>query len=134
MIGVTRNATDAVVAALAATGLPVGDGEAPAGDLPYLIVDVMSGGIKGPLSDDHRWTTHTFHVRCVGLDRAGAEWARDVARDRLLGGAPLTVAGATVTDLSLEVSSVVARDDDDYGQSRFWTADRYALELDTGGQ
>lgn len=132
---VSRLATSAIIALLELhTGLLVGDGEAPTGDLdgrPYLVVNVMSGMVTGPLSHDFRWAKHVVQVRSVGLTREGAEWGLDLARETALNES-LTVAGATVAHVDLEVTNVLYRDDDDYGASRWVAADRYAFHLDTG--
>ena len=132
---ITRLATNAILAKLDDDlgTVPVGDGIAPdgAGSI-YAVLDVMSGTVTDPLVRDDRWVKHVVQVRSVALDREGAQWLQDRVRTSLLA-RDLTVTGATVMRVELEVSNVVTRDDDADPTSLFVVSDRYAFHLDTRG-
>ena len=132
---ITRLATNAILAKLDDDlgTVPVGDGIAPDGAASiYAVLDVMSGTVTDPLVRDDRWVKHVVQVRSVGLDREGAQWVQDRVRTSLLA-RDLTVPGATVMQVDLEVGNAVLREDDADPTSLFSAADRYAFHLDTRG-
>lgn len=130
---VSRATTNAVIAHLSAGATPmlVGDGEAPSGldgTRPHLIVDVMASTVRDGLVRDDRWVAHVIQVRAVGMTREAAEYARDISRGVMLA-RDLTVTGATVHDIDLELSNPVSRDPD--GTDPRWTAtDRFAIHVE----
>lgn len=107
--------SDAVLEALR-QGLdrPVGDAQKPDGaTAPYLVV--YPGGdpaLDGSLADPHADADHTVQITGVGLDRAGAEDVRDLARALLLDRSTLSIEDRTVISTELLTGQPVRRDDD----------------------
>ena len=125
-IASARQHTDAVVAALAATNLPVGDGEKPPGNPPYLVVyggsETTSGTLAAPNDDSDPITQVTY----VGISREQADGARDRGRAVILGGT-LTIPGRAVRETpTLEVGRPVQRDDD-VSPPLFYAIDLYRI-------
>lgn len=88
--------TDAYLAALRAIAHPAG-GTVQIGDVvkpespakpprsfyPYAVLHVGTSRLDGSLLDPKEDGLHRVQVTCVGLDRRGAEWLRDRAREVL---------------------------------------------------
>ena len=117
-----RTHTDAVVAALVAAGLVVGDGGSPpdpfgwagtpgqsqfhAYAIVYPLGQVFDGTLGCPdVDSDLRW-----QVTCVGASREQAEWVQHQTQTALIG-AVLTVAGRSVPRVRPDGGAGVRRDD-----------------------
>lgn len=108
---IVREHTDAVIAALQATGLTVGDSQAPAGAPPYGVVYPISGGDSyGTLGDRNGDAELVYQVTCVGSSRKQAEWVADKALGLLAGFAAPT--GRSVPLVALESMPGIQRDDE----------------------
>lgn len=130
-----RAVTDAVIAALAAGGLRVGDGEKPADSgwlgVPgsstfraYVVVHPVGGSeIDGTLDlpSDDVWPLH--QVTSYGSTRAGCEQVADNARAVMLA-APMAVAGRSRVRWLIDLVGVVTRADD-VQPAIFMSPDRY---------
>jgi len=121
-----REHTDAVIAALEALGLTVGDAVAPAGiDPPYVVVyAIPGGGTAGPLATPHDDAVLVYQVTCVGDSRKQAEWLEDSALSLLTGG--IAVTGRRVLWIALDLSGGVQRDDQ-VTPPKFWSAPRFRI-------
>lgn len=87
-----REVTDAALLFARQLGMPVGDGEIPAGahpkmDRPYLIVWALpGGGFSGPpLHAPHDDVVWVYQVDAVGRRRDQVEFAADAVRDLFVG-------------------------------------------------
>lgn len=123
----TRIHTDAVIAALEAAGLVVGDAEAVDAtrvplEPPYAVVYPMPGRLGGTMADPERDGQVVYQVTSVGVSRSEAEWVRDKAREVLLPG--LVVAGRRIVRVKVEMVGEVARDDD-VSPPRFFIPERF---------
>lgn len=108
MIGY-RIHTDAIIAALQAAGLIVGDAKNPGVPPPYAVVYPIPGGSRsGSLDDPHEDAELVFQVTCIGSSREQAEWVVDKAEGILSG---VTVTGRRIF-LSVDSNPGVFRDDD----------------------
>ena len=106
-----RLATDGVRAKLATFGLNVGDGQAPAGAPPYVVVYPIPGGYTtGTLADLDGDAALDFQVSCVGTTREQAQWLQNKTYG-LLGVGTVTIAGRVVNRVSLTDPGGVFRDD-----------------------
>lgn len=127
----TRIHTDAVITALEATGFPVGDGKAPAGDPPhFFVVPRPEGDVYGTIDDPHADAELVIQVTSVGTTRKQAEGVRDLARETLLAG--LTVSGRTVSLVTIDTVGGVERDPD-IEPDRFFCPETYRLFSSPGG-
>lgn len=107
---VIRKHHDAVITALQAAGLTIGDAEAPAGDPPYGVVyQIPSGQFDGSLADPNADAELVYQVTCVGETREQAQWVVDKAM-ALLNGFEIT--GRSIARVSLDAAPGVIRDDD----------------------
>lgn len=124
--------TDAVVAALEATGLPVGrgvrtDSEGNALVPPCFVVHPIAGGDRYGTVDD--WTVNAdlvYQVTCVGETQEAAELVRDQSEVLLNG---LAVPDRLIDVVRVDFGSDNVRRDDDIGQPKlFWSCmPRYRL-------
>lgn len=130
-----RSHTDAVVAALEATGYPVGrgirntqpDGSGDPMEPPCYVVHPIPGGRRYGTLDDHtRDADLVYQVSCVGLTHAQAEHLRDESEVLLDG---ITVAGRLIDLVRVDFGSDEARRDDDIGAPDlyFTATPRYRL-------
>ena len=125
--------TDAIVAALEAAGLTVGDAEAPTFSPPYVVVyPILGGALYGVMLKPHREAELLYQVTCVGLSRRQAQWLQDEARGVLLGG--VAVAGYQVEHVVPELVSGVTREDEG-ATTLFVAREQYRIFTtpDTGG-
>ena len=107
---VVRDHTDAVLTALEALGLEVGDAVAPNADPPYVVVyPIPGGGSTGTLAAQHDDAILVYQVTCVGNSREQAEWLADKALELLQG--DLSVSGRRVCNVDLDMHGGVQRDD-----------------------
>lgn len=108
-VAVLRTHTDAIIAALEAQGLTVGDAVAPQASPPYVVVYPIAGGdMYGPLGAKDDDAELIYQVTCVGSSREQAEWLADKA-NALLGG--FTVTGRSVPLVTMDVVPGIFRDD-----------------------
>lgn len=104
-----RKHNDAVIAALVAAGLTIGDGEAPEADPPYGVVyQVPSAGLEGTLADPNADGELVYQVTCVGTTREQAQWVVDKAMALLDG---FNVANRSIARVSVDSLPGVLRDD-----------------------
>jgi hypothetical protein len=122
-----RKHTDAVIAALQAAGLTVGDGIAPTGaEAKYVVVYPIEGGnrtgtLAGPFDDAEL----VYQLTCVGDHRWQAEWVRDKAEAALLSG--LTVAGRHIPLVSPDEGDSGIRRDDSVTPALYYATPRYRI-------
>lgn len=130
-----RKVTDAVIAALDAAGLTVGDGQKPDSAgwnaartrfEPYVVVHGLPGGTTdGPLDDADADAEPLYQITAHGASRAQAEWCADEARTVMLAAA-FTISGRTVAQVSIDMLGGCRRVDD--LQPPQWQAvDRYRV-------
>jgi hypothetical protein len=106
-----RIATDGIRAKLATFGLTVGDGQAPTGPPPYVVVYPVAGGrTTGTLGDLDGDAELVFQVTCVGMSREQAQWLENKTLG-LLGVGTVTITGRIVNRVSLEGFGGIFRDD-----------------------
>lgn len=106
-----RVATDAIKTKLTTFGLNVGDGQAPSGAPPYVVVYPIAGGrTTGTLADLDGDAELVFQVTCVGTSREQAQWLENKALG-LLGVGTVTITGRIVNRISLENFGGILRDD-----------------------
>lgn len=130
-----REHKDAVIAALEAAGLLVGDGEKPDGGgwqgtpgqsvfKGYVVVYRIRGGSRsGNLDDPHEDAEFIFQVTCVGSSPTLAESLADEAETLLKG---VTVAGRSIYP-SPDMNPGTERDDD-VQPPLFYCTPRYRLK------
>ena len=95
-----RKHTDAVIAALEAAGLTVGDADAEGLTPPYAVVYKIDGGeYEGSFENPYEDAELIYQVTCVGVTREQAEWVADKAMVLLNG---LTVADRRIALVSPE--------------------------------
>lgn len=83
--------TDALIAALQAAGLTVGDGDAEGLALPYAVVYSLPGGsMSGNLDDPYEDADLVYQVTCVAAKRREAEWLADKVIATLVSGFSVT--------------------------------------------
>jgi hypothetical protein len=105
----TGDHTAAVLAALVATGRPVGAAIRPAGEPPYVVVYPQSGTRSGPMADPDADASLLYRLTCVGWDLVGAEWMAYECDKAMR---TITVPGRRVLRVRLENDVVALRDDD----------------------
>lgn len=117
-----RTHTDAVVSALEATGLIVGDGGNPTVPFgwsgtpgqsqfsPYVLVYPLGQSFDGALGCPDEDSDLRWQVTCVGAAREQAEWVQHEVQEALIGSV-LTVAGRFVPRVRPDGGAGVRRDD-----------------------
>lgn len=106
----TEPHTAGVLAALVATGRPIGDAKKPAGgEPPYTVVYPGSGTRGGTIADPDADAALLYRIICVGWDRTGAQWMADRVAEAMRS---VVVPGRTVMRITLENDVGVDRDDD----------------------
>jgi hypothetical protein len=109
-IALTRPHTDALLVALRATGLTVGDAQAPGSVPPYAVLYSIPGGrVFGTLADPHGDGEMVFQVTCVGTTREQTQWVTDKAFAVLSG---LSVTGRSIAFVDIDGFPGIQRDDD----------------------
>ena len=105
-----REHAAAVLAALRATGLPVGDSQAPSDLLARYLVAYFDLGMRLPrrVGDQRGDFEFTVHVTAVGSDPEQTRWLADVARRAL---ERLTVPGRTAVRVREHDADYTRRDD-----------------------
>jgi hypothetical protein len=133
----TRPVTAAIIAALRAEGLAVGNAEQPPGSgwqntpgtsthVAYVVVYPLAGGsLDGSLADGQEDAEALYQLTCVGASAEQAEWVADAARASLLG-ASLTVPGRSVPLIIIDTLGGSVRDDNTQPPV-WWIADRYSV-------
>lgn len=115
-----RPHTDAVVAALTATGLLVGRGEEPAGAgwqgepgasvfEPYAVLYPSPGMPDGDLADPNEYIDYSCQATCVAATQEGAEAVADIVKT--LVGQRLAVTGRQSYFVELKLDRPASRDD-----------------------
>lgn len=110
-----REVTDALVGALVASGLLVGDGAEPDGAgwqgtpgqsafAGYIVVHAISGGVsRGTIDDSHADPEFPIQLSCHGATRSQAQWLADAARPVVLAFRPtLTTAKVAHVEVDME--------------------------------
>lgn len=122
---IVRAHTDAVIAALEALGLAVGDAVAPDQDPPYVVVYPIPGGsTTGTLATPDDDAILVYQVTCVGKTREQAEWLADKALILLEGNVAVT--GRRVLRVSLDMHGGTQRDDQ-LTPPVFWSTPRFRI-------
>ena len=114
--------TDAVIAALEADGLTVGDATGEGLTTPYVVVYRISGTRDGEADAPEDRAELVFQITCVGTGRKQAEWVQDKAEAALRS---ITVAGRSVR-VYVDSDGPVSRDDDT-PVPLFYSTPRYRL-------
>lgn len=123
-VAVLRTHTDAVIDALQALGLTVGDAVAPPSAPPYVVVYPIAGGdMYGPLGAKDDDAELIYQVTCVGASREQAQWLVDKVT-ALLGG--LTITGRSVPLVTFDTVPGIFRDDST-GTPLFTAAPRFRI-------
>lgn len=141
MIPLLREHDDAVIAALEALGVVVGDAEAPenAEDLidsgqGYVVVYPISGGrLSGTLGNPDRDAELVYQVTCVGASREQARWLADKTLELLQ--TTLAVPNRHVPRVALDMAGGFGGRSGGTGVERderrtppvFWTAPRFRV-------
>lgn len=123
-VALSTPVTDAYLAALAATGRPIGDAKKPAGQAnlyPYGILYVGVVRAEGTLVDPNESGLHRLQLTIVGLTRASVDDLRDLARPILLD-RDVDIDGHAVVWSELLPSPSMERDDD-VKPPIFWAAE-----------
>lgn len=101
--------TDAVLAALEAQGLTVGDADAKGLSGKFCVVYRIPGGeSSGPLDAPNDDAELIYQVTCVGDTREQAEWVEDKVMNLLDG---ITVEGRSISRVDLDSYDGIRRDD-----------------------
>lgn len=106
----TDEHTDALLAALAATGRPVGDATGEGLTAPYIVLYPLSGMRGGPIADPDADAELVYQMTCVGLDRLGTQWLADEVAEVVQAGFPIP--GRVLLRAELDSDGGVRRDDD----------------------
>jgi hypothetical protein len=114
--------TNAVIAALEADGLTVGDATGEGLSAPYVVVYRISGTRDGEADAPDDRAELVFQLTCVGTGRQQAEWVQDKAEAALRS---IAVAGRSVR-LYVDSDGPVSRDDD-APIPLFYSTPRYRL-------
>ena len=117
-----REHTDAVVAALEAAGLTVGNASGHGLTPPYVVVYRISGTRDGEAAAPEDRAELIYQLTCVGAMAEAAEYVQDEAEMALRS---LTVAGRSVR-VYVESDGPVSRDDD-LSPPLFYSTPRYRL-------
>jgi hypothetical protein len=121
-----RTHTDAVVVALEAAGLSVGDGSGDGLSVPYCVVYNISGGrMSGNLDDPFEDADLVYQVTCVGQTREQAEWVADKATVTLVNG--LSVTGRSIVLVTPE-GGPGTRPDRDVTPPVYFTTPRFTIK------
>lgn len=118
----------AVVAQVATTGFPVGDGQAPAGDdMPYAVVySIPDFSRSGPWSDGQADTVHQIQITYVGETREQASQLADKGRAVMAAGVAVPGRRVSLVDLAPGGGGSVERDDDS-SPPLFYAVDIYRI-------
>lgn len=123
-----REHTDALIAALEATSIAIGDAndrtvdgdliggwQGPPGESefrPYAIVYPLPGGtFDGTLADPDDDADLLYQITCVGGTRQQCEWVADQIHDVLTDPGTVTVPGRSVVRVVPDMAGGVRRDD-----------------------
>ena len=122
---VVRKHTDAVIAALVAEGVTVGDCTAPDAAPPYVIVYPIAGGsTTGTLAAPDEDAVFVYQVTCVGVSRRQAEWLEDRALHLLT--TTFWVPGRKIVRVSLDMHGGV-QCDNQVTPPVFWSVPRFRI-------
>jgi hypothetical protein len=116
-----RPHSDAVVAAVAATGLLVGRGKQPPGSgwqgapgasqfKGYAVLYPSTGVPDGNTAEPNEYLDYTFQMTCVAYTEEGAEIVADLVKGALVG-VRLTVVGRSAYPVRVLADPLIRRDD-----------------------
>lgn len=132
----SRELTDAVIAALEAAGLIVGDGVKPDGVQPdrgYCIVYPLTGGqMDGSMWNIHEDASVPIQVTAQGHTRRECEWVVDEVRAVMLGGFAPALTDRKVIHVSQDFAGGVIRDDD-VQKPMWYSPERYEVRTSRSG-
>lgn len=139
MIVTTGGVIDAVIAALEAGSIMVGDGEQPLGSgwagapgasafTPYVTLYVVDDGmVDGTLGTPHDGGQIVFQPTCVGATRQQASWMGDTVRELMLTALP---SSDTHTAMLVSVDGLSGARKDDTIEPPVWiVTDHYRVHL-----
>ncbi len=108
-----RTFYDAILAAAATAGFPVGDGKAPTGVTPpYAVIYPLDAADRnGPFNDPEADVIWEFQITSVGETREQAHGVADKVRTVLTPSA-ISVSGLRVLQVLIDLGDAVERDDD----------------------
>lgn len=121
---IVRVHTDAVIAALEAAGLTVGDADAAGLAPPYAVVYHINDTFSGTLEDAYEDADMVYQVTSVGTTREQAEWVQDKAMV-LLGG--FDVEGRFISNVRPD-SGPGVRPDRDVTPHVFFSTPRFTIK------
>ena len=125
---------DACIAIAKSTSVPVGDGEAPDCEKPYIVVNAVSSPpYKGPLPDGEADSVDRIQFSCIGETRAQADAVRDDLRAAMtyaaLDAQFVTLsANRRMMHLKLDINRGGQRDDRGLPAPIFSAIDQYIIE------
>ncbi len=125
---------DACIAIAKSTNVPVGDGEAPDCDKPYIVVSAVSSPpYKGPMPDGEADSVDRIQFSCIGETRAQADAVRDDLRAAMtyaaLDAQFITLsANRRMMHLKLDINRGGNRDDRGLPAPIFSGIDQYIIE------
>ncbi len=129
-VHVGRVLTDAIIAALEAAGLNVGDAVRPddaTATAGYVVVYGLGGGTTdGPVGNPEDDAAALYQLTSVGHDRKQAEWVADKARQVLLAATLTLTGGRKVLRVGVDMLGGVIRDDD-VAPPIWYSPDRYRI-------
>jgi hypothetical protein len=140
MIASLRQHSDAVLAALVSTGVPVGDADPDIGEvgwqatpgqsefLAYMVLYPLAGGtFDGPTAEPDDDAELYFQVTCVGANRAQCEWVLDQALGVLVGDQDVTVPDRSTLRIEADMAGGGVRRDDTVQPPVFISTPRFRL-------
>lgn len=106
-----RLATAGVRARLVSFGLVVGEGQAPPGPPPYVVLYPITGGTTtGVLADLDADAELVYQATCVGTSVEQAQWLENKVL-QILGTGGVTITGRIVNRVRLDGFGGIVRDD-----------------------
>ncbi|HET7386849.1 MAG TPA: hypothetical protein VFJ19_09340 [Nocardioidaceae bacterium] len=129
MIPQARPHTDALLAALRAAGLTVGDATGTGLTAPYSVLYTDEGSLDGSLGDRFSDLTMTAVLHSFGAGRQQAQWGVDKARAAVLAG--VSVPGRNTLYVT-QLASQPVTEDTDVTPSLFLAIDVYRFATTPG--
>lgn len=139
-LAATRTHTDAVLAALEATTVLVGDADPkPPGYgwqgtpgqsvfVPYMVLYPIPGGtFDGSIGDPNDDAQLLYQVTCVGSTRTQCEWVLDKALGALVGQSPVIAGRSLMRSIESDMAGGGVRRDDTVQPAVFISTPRFRL-------